>query len=134
MSQKSEHTSDVEMAVRIHEIRNGANSEDTSDENIKLQDEISNADNCSLVQDALIQSDGDGKFMAYQMAELGRFGNGGVSLTLGLQHCDRGLPVSGVQHNFISAAPVGTDAAEYGCMGNQRHGFGSLHLLHDFVP
>ncbi|RWR85532.1 BEL1-like homeodomain-containing protein [Cinnamomum micranthum f. kanehirae] len=124
-SKKSDNVSDVEMAVTTPGFQNGVNNED----------------HCSLLQDALIQPDGNGRFMAYQMAELGRFGNGGVSLTLGLQHCDGDLPVSGGQQNFVSvrggdddmygATPDRVDAAEYDCMnlGNQRHRFSSSQLL-----
>ena len=127
-SKKSDNVSDVEMAVTTPGFQNGVNS----------------ADHCSLLQDALIQPDGNGRFMAYQMAELGRFSNGGVSLTLGLQHCDGDLPVSGGQQNFVGirgdddmygATSDRVDAAEYDCMnlGNQRHRFSSSQLVHDFV-
>lgn len=142
-SKRSEHIPDVEMAGTAHAFQNGA-SEDSNYGSMKLRDLRSNEDDCSLLQDALIQPDGTGRFVAYQMGELGRFGNGGVSLTLGLQHCDGGIPVSGGQQNFVtvrggeemySAASDGAETEDYDCMdlGNRRHRFSSTHLLHDFV-
>eukprot|EP00268_Persea_americana_P028265 TRINITY_DN2747_c0_g1_i1.p1 TRINITY_DN2747_c0_g1~~TRINITY_DN2747_c0_g1_i1.p1 ORF type:complete len:741 (-),score=168.16 TRINITY_DN2747_c0_g1_i1:364-2586(-) len=141
---KSDHLSDVDMDGTTPGLQNGVNLDDPNYGNMKLRDQGSNTNDCSLLQDALIQPDGNGRFMAYQMAELGRFGNGGVSLTLGLQHCDGGLPVSGGEQNFITVgggdemfgtASDRAEAAEYDCMnlGNRRHRFGSSHLLHDFV-
>ncbi|RZC66483.1 hypothetical protein C5167_010173 [Papaver somniferum] len=113
------------------------------------------ADDCSLLQDAFVQSEGNdsGRYMtaanaAYQMAELTRYGSGsGVSLTLGLQHCDNGaLSMSGGTHqNFIMRADdmynvaavssLGSEAADYDCMepGDRRNRFSSSHMLHDFV-
>lgn len=143
-SKKSDDVSDVEMVVTTPGFQNGGNNENLDCRNMKLRDQRSNADNSNLLQDALIPPDGNGRFMAYQMAELGRFGNGGVSLTLGLQHCDEGLPVSGAQQKFVSirgdddvygAASDRADAVEYDCMdlGNRRHRFSSSQLLHDFV-
>ncbi|CBI38029.3 unnamed protein product, partial [Vitis vinifera] len=108
----------------------------------------------SLFPDGIVQSDGGSdRFMAaaaaaYHMSELGRFGSGtGVSLTLGLQHCEGGsLPISnGGHHSFVgmrgadmynpAASSVGTDTADFDCMdpGNRQHRFSSSHLLHDFV-
>ncbi|KAK2966026.1 hypothetical protein RJ640_017104 [Escallonia rubra] len=114
-------------------------------------------DDSSLFSNTIVQSNGSGseRFMAaaaaaYHMSELGRFGNGsGVSLTLGLQHCEGGgsLPMSvATQHNFVSvrgdddvyneaASSVGPESADFDFMdsGNRQHRFGSSHLLHDFV-
>ncbi|KAK3008155.1 hypothetical protein RJ639_015134 [Escallonia herrerae] len=114
-------------------------------------------DDRSLFSNTIVQSNGSGseRFMAaaaaaYHMSELGRFGNGsGVSLTLGLQHCEGGgsLPMSiATQHNFVSvrgdddvyneaASSVGPESADFDFMdsGNRQHRFGSSHLLHDFV-
>ncbi|XP_020269008.1 BEL1-like homeodomain protein 7 [Asparagus officinalis] len=65
------------------------------------------------------------RFMAYQMAEMGRFGNAsGVSLTLGLQHCEEGD-----QQGFLAVR--GEDV--YSTGGPNSLGFGPSHLLHDFV-
>ncbi|XP_042494423.1 BEL1-like homeodomain protein 7 [Macadamia integrifolia] len=122
--------------------------DDTDYGGMKLrEDQRPSLDDCSLFQDALVQSDRSGgvRFMgasaAYEMAELGRFGSSsGVSLTLGLQHCDgSGLPMSGgTPHNFITlrgdemynavATSGGPDTADY-----ERHRFSSSHLFHDFV-
>ncbi|KAF8406480.1 hypothetical protein HHK36_008568 [Tetracentron sinense] len=136
-------------------FRNGAHGEDNTNYGVmKLRGEQRpNADDCSLFQDVLLQSDGsgDGRFMAasYLMSESGRFGSGrGVSLTLGLQHCEGGglLMSDGTTHqNFVtmreeeiynaSAPLVGPDVADFDCMdsGNRQHRFGTSHLLHDFV-
>ncbi|KAL5705589.1 hypothetical protein ACHQM5_023875 [Ranunculus cassubicifolius] len=106
----------------------------------------------NLLQDTLVQSDGggNGRFLsadAYHMAELGRFGSGdGVSLTLGLQHCDGGgMPMSGSGHNnfvtmrgdemYAATTSLGPDTTDFDCMdpGDRRHRFSSSHMLHDFV-
>ncbi|CAL9148811.1 BEL1-like homeodomain protein 7 [Musa acuminata AAA Group] len=107
--------------------------------NLKMR---STTEECSYVQDALAHIDGTGRFMAY--ADLGCGGGGGVSLTLGLQHCDGGLPGSGSQQSFVgmqggdiysAAAAIGADTAEYDCvnLGDRPHRFASSQLLHDFV-
>ncbi|CAK9142051.1 unnamed protein product [Ilex paraguariensis] len=85
---------------------------------------------------------------AYQISELGRFGNGnGVSLTLGLQHCEGGsVPMSiETRHSFVTmrgegiyeaaASPVEPDSTDFDCLdsGNRQPRFGPPHLLHDFV-
>lgn len=111
-----------------------------------------NMDHSSLLQDTLVQSDvgGNGRFLsadAYHMAEMGRFGSGdGVSLTLGLQHCDGGgIPMSGGAHNnfvtmrgdemYAAATSLGPDTTDYDCMDpeDRRHRFSSSHMMHDFV-
>ncbi|XP_072977298.1 BEL1-like homeodomain protein 7 [Typha angustifolia] len=111
--------------------------------NRKLNDERVNGDDCRLLQDAITNSDGNARFMSYQMSELGSYENSGVSLTLGLQHCNGGLSMSNVQQNFLamqgedvysSVTPIGTNAAEYDYLSAEdRQRFGSTHLLHDFV-
>lgn len=76
-------------------------------------------------QDALFQSN------AYQMAELDMFGQqGGISLTLGLQHM-RGDEMYNTVASTVEASNADTD-----CMDpdNQQYRFGTSHLLHDFVP
>ncbi|RWW08233.1 hypothetical protein GW17_00028341 [Ensete ventricosum] len=87
--------------------------------NLKMR---STTEECTFVQDALAHIDGTGRFMAYQMADLGHGGGGGVSLTLGLQHCDGGLPGSSSQQSLVglqggdiysAAAAIGADTAEY---------------------
>eukprot|EP00262_Sarcandra_glabra_P020816 TRINITY_DN845_c0_g1_i1.p1 TRINITY_DN845_c0_g1~~TRINITY_DN845_c0_g1_i1.p1 ORF type:complete len:661 (+),score=112.47 TRINITY_DN845_c0_g1_i1:454-2436(+) len=145
MSQYTDSKSDIASDVEMSGTTAGTNYA-----KLKLRDQRPNADDCRFLQDALVHSDGSGRFITYQMAELGRFesngGGGGVSLTLGLQHCDGGgLPVSGAEQNFVpvrggdddmyNSTSVGADTTVYECMdlGNQRHRFGSSHLLHDFV-
>ncbi|CAL9084949.1 unnamed protein product [Musa textilis] len=122
------------------------NEETTQDSymNLKISDQRPVRVDSSFLQDALAHQDGSGSFLAYQMAELGRYGNSGVSLTLGLQQCDVGHPASDDQQRFLgarandvygTAAPVGPDTADYDYanMGDRRHRLGSTHLLHDFV-
>ncbi|KAF9619228.1 hypothetical protein IFM89_005782 [Coptis chinensis] len=111
-----------------------------------------NVDHSNLLQDTIVHSDvsSTGRFLsadAYHMSELGRFGSGdGVSLTLGLQHCDgSGLPMSGgTQHNFVTmrgdemytaTTSLGPETTDFDCMdpGDRRHRFSSSHMLHDFV-
>ncbi|XP_068651413.1 BEL1-like homeodomain protein 7 [Aristolochia californica] len=143
---KSDHVSDVEMSVTTSVFHHSGGQEDHGYVNVKPRDMKPNTEDCSLLQDALLQREGNGRFMAYQMAELGRFGGGGVSLTLGLQHCDGGMtPVTAGQQNFVtmrgdsmysSAAPVSpTDSDNFDCLNlaNRQHRFGSSQLLHDFV-
>lgn len=97
---------------------------------------------------------GANRFVAaptYNVPELGRFGNGsgGVSLTLGLQHCDGPvMPLSGgTHHGFLGltgesipysagTASAVAETSEYEAMniGTQQQRFGPAgHLLHDFV-
>ncbi|CAI0437896.1 unnamed protein product [Linum tenue] len=121
-------------------------------------------DDCGLYNEAIGGGGGDNRFMAaaaaaYQMQEMGRYGSGssgGVSLTLGLQHCEGGgggLPISGASHHhqnqgFVSmrgddiysaaaaASSVGGETREFECVNpgsRQQHRFNSSHLLHDFV-
>ncbi|KAI3898322.1 hypothetical protein MKW92_002120 [Papaver armeniacum] len=117
---------------------------------------VTNADECNLLKDMIIQSGGStgGRFITaatgYQIAELGRLrSGGGVSLTLGLQHCDDSgiLPISGrTHHNFINTrrddlytpdvSSLGPNTSNYDCSdtGYQHNRFGSSHMLHGFVP
>nr|XP_029119531.1 BEL1-like homeodomain protein 7 isoform X3 [Elaeis guineensis]XP_029119532.1 BEL1-like homeodomain protein 7 isoform X3 [Elaeis guineensis]XP_029119533.1 BEL1-like homeodomain protein 7 isoform X3 [Elaeis guineensis]XP_029119534.1 BEL1-like homeodomain protein 7 isoform X3 [Elaeis guineensis]XP_029119535.1 BEL1-like homeodomain protein 7 isoform X3 [Elaeis guineensis]XP_029119536.1 BEL1-like homeodomain protein 7 isoform X3 [Elaeis guineensis]XP_029119539.1 BEL1-like homeodomain protein 7 len=112
--------------------------------NLKLNEQRPTSDDGSLLQDTLTHSDGSGRYMAYQMAEVGRYGNTGFSLTLGLQHCDGSVPISNNQHRFLTvrgediygaAAPIGADTADYEFMNmeDRQHRFGSSNLQHDFV-
>ncbi|XP_044508179.1 LOW QUALITY PROTEIN: BEL1-like homeodomain protein 7 [Mangifera indica] len=151
---KSNQVLDVETAGAS--FHNGAcGGAETEYGLLKLRDEQrSNVDESSLFQDPMVHSDGgNNRYMAaaaaaYHMSELGRFGSGsGVSLTLGLQHCEGGnLPISGGTHqSFIAmrgddiynaaASSVGTETADYECInnGNRQSRFSSSHLLHDFV-
>ncbi|OEL31060.1 BEL1-like homeodomain protein 7 [Dichanthelium oligosanthes] len=86
----------------------------------------------SLLQDALAHHHhGDARFVAYgDMAGLGGYDGGSVSLTLGLQHC-----------NDAGTVPAEQQALLYGNAGDfefmngseDRQRFGSSQLLHDFV-
>ncbi|XP_062177256.1 BEL1-like homeodomain protein 6 [Alnus glutinosa] len=157
MDTKPDCVPDVEMAgsTGVLSFQNGTRREAENEYGLvkRREEQRPSVDDCSLFPDAMIQSDGASeRFMAaaaaYHMSELGRFGGGsGVSLTLGLQHCEGGsLPMSGGTHqSFINmrgdqlynAAPssVGAETADFECMnsGNQQHRFSSSHLLHDFV-
>ncbi|KAJ1687091.1 hypothetical protein LUZ63_018481 [Rhynchospora breviuscula] len=78
----------------------------------------------------------DPRLMAYHMAEMGRYNgstsNGGVSLTLGLQHVVQGEQIYGAgPHNSM---PLGADGGDFEYMSMEdRQRFASSHLLHDFV-
>lgn len=154
MDSKSNHVPDVEMAGSsgVISFHNGTRGEAENEYGLvkRREEQRPSVDDCSLFPDAMMQSDtASERFMAaYHMSELGRFGGGsGVSLTLGLQHCEDGsLPMSsGNHHSFISmrgdeiysaaASSVGAETADFECMnpGNQQHRFSSSHLLHDFV-
>lgn len=146
---------DVEMAGpsggdSFHNVTHG--EAETEYGILKLRGEQRAAvDDGSFFPDAIVQSDGGSdRFMAaaaaaYHMSEMGRFGSGsGVSLTLGLQHCEGGTlqPMSGgTHHSFVSnmynpaAASMGSETADFDCMdpGNRQQRFSSSHLLHDFV-
>uniref|UniRef100_A0A6N2L6Q0 Homeobox domain-containing protein n=1 Tax=Salix viminalis TaxID=40686 RepID=A0A6N2L6Q0_SALVM len=115
MDSKSDHVPEVEMAgsTARNNFHNGIRSETFTEYGLlKLrEDQRPSMEDCSLFSDAMAHSEGGGdRFMAaaaaaYQMPEVGRFGNGsGVSLTLGLQHCEGGsLPMSGTAHHgFVS--------------------------------
>jgi hypothetical protein len=95
--------------------------------------------------------DENARFMAYHLAELGRYGNGNVSLTLGLQRSSSSLSVPHAQQSFpgvgigvgdddiynATAAPLGVSVAspDYESMSqmDQRQRFEQSPLLHDFV-
>ncbi|XP_020578415.1 BEL1-like homeodomain protein 7 [Phalaenopsis equestris] len=96
---------------------------------IELQDHRhQNSANISLLHDAIRHADADGnsRFITYPMTELARYANG-VSLTLGLQHCDGDLQDAEDQQGFL---PVrGEDIYNTAPL----LGFGSSNLLHDYV-
>ncbi|KAH7650600.1 Transcription factor MEIS1 and related HOX domain proteins protein [Dioscorea alata] len=111
--------------------------------NCKLSDHRAIQEDSGLLQDAFSHSDVSERFMAYQMADLESYRNGGVSLTLGLQHCNTSIG-SNSQHNFLpiqdeniyTTAPQGAEAADYDCVNplDPPQTFGSsLRNLHDFV-
>ncbi|PIA55897.1 hypothetical protein AQUCO_00700311v1 [Aquilegia coerulea] len=111
-----------------------------------------NSTNCSLSQNKLFQSDenADGRFMAasnaYQLAELEMFGSqGGISLTLGLQHFDGAISDT-THQNFVTmpgddmynaqTSSMEPNNGDTNCMdpdNHQQYRFGTSHLFHDFV-
>ncbi|TYH85514.1 hypothetical protein ES332_D02G272100v1 [Gossypium tomentosum] len=156
---KSNHVPDVDIAGTITTtvFQNVTHREAETEYGLLRLSEVQrpNVDNSNLFLDGITHSDGVGdRFMkatttSYHVSELGRFGNAsGVSLTLGLQHCEDGsIPMSGVGHqNFVAmtrdndiynpaASSIGpeTTDSEYVTPGNRQHRFNSSHLLHDFV-
>lgn len=158
MESKTDHVPDVEMAGSIGSasFHNVPRREAEAEYGLimkRREEQRPGMDDCSLFPDTMVQSDGSNeRYMAaaaaYHMSELGRFGGGsGVSLTLGLQHCDVGsLPMSsGTHHSFVAmrgddiynaaASSVGAETADFESVnsGNQQPRFASSHLLHDFV-
>ncbi|KAI0504779.1 hypothetical protein KFK09_015732 [Dendrobium nobile] len=89
----------------------------------ELQDQRQqNSPYINLLHNAIHHS----RFISYPMTELSRYANG-VSLTLGLQHCDGNLQDSEDQQGFL---PVrGEDIYNAAPL----LGFGSSNLLHDYV-
>ncbi|EAY84030.1 hypothetical protein OsI_39262 [Oryza sativa Indica Group] len=120
---------------------------DDSFMNLMLKDQRSNeVDGGLLLHNTVAQhSDENARFMAYHLAELGRYGNGNVSLTLGLQHSSSNLVPNaqpgfpGVNEDDIynATAPLGVTVAssDYDSMNqmDQRQRFEHSPLLHDFV-
>lgn len=107
-------------------------------------------DGSGLLHDAMAHhSDESARFMAYHLAELGRYGNNNVSLTLGLQHAENslsapqnpqpGFPGVRDQDIYNAAAPlnVTTTSSEYDSASQidqqQRQRFEPSPLMHDFV-
>ncbi|KAG8049376.1 hypothetical protein GUJ93_ZPchr0009g1837 [Zizania palustris] len=128
-------------------FQNEANPDD-SFMNLMLKGQRSNeADGGFLLHNTVTHhSDENARFMAYHLAELSRYGNGNVSLTLGLQHSGSNLGVPNAQPSFPgvdedeiynSAAPLGVTVAssDYDSMNqmDQRQRFEHSPLLHDFV-
>eukprot|EP01018_Ginkgo_biloba_P016966 Gb_22513 [translate_table: standard] len=144
-------------------------SEDTRSEDIcddsKFNDERSNTEDYTLFHDVMVHPDNSGTFGAYHIGGLSRYGqesftprfsgSGGVSLTLGLQHCD-GLSLSGTQQSYISSQglasgrrdDLGNDSDDYSNINEtsaahaanpyesinlQSKKHFSTHQLHDFV-
>uniref|UniRef100_A0A5B6ZTX5 Putative BEL1-like homeodomain protein 3 n=1 Tax=Davidia involucrata TaxID=16924 RepID=A0A5B6ZTX5_DAVIN len=150
---KSDHVPDAEMLGPNADARfqNGTHGETETEYGVvkSRMEQRSNVDDCGLFQDTMVRSNGGSeRFMAaaatYHMSEFGRFGSGnGVSLTLGLQHCEGGsLPLSvGAHHSFITmreenvynaaTSSVGPETADFDCMdsGNRQHRLGSLPFV-----
>ncbi|XVF45343.1 hypothetical protein PTKIN_Ptkin02bG0198300 [Pterospermum kingtungense] len=158
MDSKSNHVLDADMSrsttgVDFQNVTHG--EAETEYMLLKLREEQRpNVDDSNLFPDAIAHPDGGSdRFMsaaatAYHMSELRRFGSGsGVSLTLGLQHCEGGsIPMSGGGHqNFVAmrgddmynpaASSVEAETADFECInpGNRQPRFSSSHFLHDFV-
>jgi hypothetical protein len=121
---------------------------DDSFMNLMMKDQRSNEADGGLLHNAIAHHpDENAQFMAYHLAELGRYGNGNnVSLTLGLQHSSSNLSAPNAQHNFPvvgdndiynATAPLGVSVAssDYESMNqiDQRQRFEQSPLLHDFV-
>uniref|UniRef100_A0A0A9AXB9 Uncharacterized protein n=1 Tax=Arundo donax TaxID=35708 RepID=A0A0A9AXB9_ARUDO len=127
-------------------FQNEANPDD-SFMNLMMKDQRSNEADGGLLHNAVgHHPDEDARFMAYHLAELGRYGNGNVSLTLGLQHSSSNLSVPNAQQSFPrvgdddiynATAPLGVSVAssDYESMNqmDQRQRFEQSPLLHDFV-
>ncbi|CAN6439415.1 unnamed protein product [Victoria cruziana] len=116
---------------------------------MKSAGQSSGVDDYHQLQDALFLSGASEKIISFQMAGLERFetdaytskacASSGVSLTLGLQHSDVGLPVSSERQTFMAIGaenyPVSItpSASEYMNMENRQQQFGPSNMLHDFV-
>jgi hypothetical protein len=95
------------------------------------------------------QSDESTQFMAYHLAELGRYSSNNVSLTLGLQHAENSLSsvpntqpgFPGVRdediYNATAPLNVTSTSSDYGSTNQmdqqQRQRFEPTPLMHDFV-
>ncbi|CAI0437897.1 unnamed protein product [Linum tenue] len=131
-----------------------ADMRSSEDQGEEMQQQHQSVTSSSATEQAMNEAigggGGDNRFMAaaaaaYQMQEMGRYGSGssgGVSLTLGLQHCEGGgggLPISGASHHHQNQGFVsmrGGETREFECVNpgsRQQHRFNSSHLLHDFV-
>jgi hypothetical protein len=114
--------------------------------NLMLKDQRSGETNGSHLHDTVAHhSDDSTRFMAYHLAELGRYGNNSVSLTLGLQHAENSLSVpntqpaiAGVGHEDICNAtalgvvPASSDYESTNQIDQQQR-FEPSSLMHDFV-
>ncbi|KAK1352223.1 BEL1-like homeodomain protein 7 [Heracleum sosnowskyi] len=145
------HVPDVEMVgpstESVFSILNCGENQARYKVGISREDQRPNVNEYNVIPGTMVQP--NERFMAtYNIPELERFENrSGVSLTLGLQHCEDGssIPMSAGNHNFASmrgedvydptATQAGTETVDFDCMdsGNREHRFGSSHLLHDFV-
>lgn len=155
---KLNHTPDVEMGGGGSSYQNTTRGEPETEYVGFLKQRHQNVNDCNnIFTDMSMVHNSEGandRFMAaaYHMSELGRVGNGngsGVSLTLGLQHCEGGsLPMTrGSHQGFVPmrgdemynpnvGSSMGPEAEDYECLnnGNRQPRFSSSsHLLHDFV-
>ncbi|PKA65545.1 BEL1-like homeodomain protein 7 [Apostasia shenzhenica] len=109
---QSSLVSDSNMGSLIHTFHNELNDQRPP-----------HSDDISLLHDA----NGSSRFVAYPMTEFSRFGNGRVSLTLGLQHCEGNMEASDEQQSFLAVR--GEEIYNAASSLN----FGPSQLLHDFV-
>uniref|UniRef100_A0A0D3FMG3 Uncharacterized protein n=1 Tax=Oryza barthii TaxID=65489 RepID=A0A0D3FMG3_9ORYZ len=80
-------------------------NQDDSFMNLMLKDQRPGEAEGSLLHDAVAHhSDENARFMAYHLSGLGRYGNGNVSLTLGLQHPDNRLSVQNTHQPGFAGA------------------------------
>lgn len=140
----SDHLPDVDMVGPTASFQNVGHTEGKSTQR-------ANVDERNFYQDSMVQPNGGTqRFMAaaaYHVADPGRFNNGGgVSLTLGL-HREDAMGSVGAHHGFMTfrgdevydapGTSAGTENADFDCLESgstrQHNGFGSSHLLHDFV-
>ncbi|PKA64039.1 BEL1-like homeodomain protein 7 [Apostasia shenzhenica] len=101
----------------------------------QMMDQRSSGDDCSLISPNLTNLDnGTGRIMAYQMAGLGQYGTGLVSLTLGLQQW--GSTLRGTDAYSSNPPPLGVNVGtyDYSNLGDRQNRFGSLHFMQDFAP
>lgn len=144
-----------EMDISGPTFNRGAHGEVDAEYGFKLRGgQIPSGNDGILFSDGIVQSEGgNNRFMAaataaYNVSNFGQFGGGsGVSLTLGLQHCDGGdLPISSSMNHGIAsmrgdgfynaaASSVGAEtmAFEGSSPGGQQHRLASNQLFHDFV-
>uniref|UniRef100_A0A0A8Y1Y7 Homeobox domain-containing protein n=1 Tax=Arundo donax TaxID=35708 RepID=A0A0A8Y1Y7_ARUDO len=127
-------------------FHNDANPDD-SFMNLMLKDQKPGEADGGLLHDAVAHhSDESARFMAYHLAELGRYGNSNVSLTLGLQHTENSLSAPNTQPGFAAVgaediynatAPLNVTSAssdyESTNQMDQRQRFDPSPLMHDFV-
>jgi len=128
-------------------------------------DEKHASEGYSFANNKMVRLDDSGSFGSYQLGGLSRYGQetftpkysgiGGVSLTLGLQHCDD-LSLSGTQQSYNSSQGLGSGrrhdlgsdsddychihdtsavrgASTYDNMSIQNGKRFATHMLHDFV-
>jgi hypothetical protein len=119
---------------------------DDSFMNLMLKDQRPGETNGSLLHDTVAHhSDDSTRFMAYHLAELGRYGNNSVSLTLGLQHAENRLSVPNTQPAFagvghediynataLGVVPASSDYESTNQIDQQQR-FEPSSLMHDFV-
>lgn len=127
-------------------FHNEANPEDSFMSLMLKAQRAGEADGSGLLH----HSDESTQFMAYHLAELGRYSNNNVSLTLGLQHAENslssvpnsqpgfaGVRDEGIYNNATAPLNVTSTSSDYESTNQmdqqQRQRFEPLPLMHDFV-